>query len=309
MASMAAGKLLRFDGRVAIVTGAGAGLGRLYALDLASRGARVVVNDFSRAAADRTVAEIRAVGGAAAPDYADVANGEAVVRSALDAFGGVHIVVNNAGVLRDVSFARMTPAQWDAVLDTHLRGAFAVCKAAWGPMREQGYGRIVNVTSVNGLYGQVGQANYSAAKSAIVGFTKTLAQEGRSRGIVVNAVAPGAGTAMTATIMPPDLVEAWKPDYVAPFVTCLCHQDVPCSGCTFECGGGWAGEVKYTRSRGLSLDIGDPRAPGCPFGAEDFMARFGEVRDFAEGAVFPDEVKARNVLAENPQLRQVVSKL
>lgn len=215
---------LRFDGRVAIVTGGGAGLGRLYALDLGSRGARVLVNDFSRESADRTVAEIRAAGGQAAPDYSDVANGEAVVKSALEAFGGVHIVVNNAGVLRDVSFARMTTEQWDVVLNTHLRGAFAVCKAAWGPMREQGYGRIVNITSVNGLYGQVGQANYSAAKSAIVGFTKTLAQEGRARGIIVNAVAPGAGTAMTATIMPPDLVQAWKPDYVAPFVTCLCHE-------------------------------------------------------------------------------------
>lgn len=215
---------LRFDGRVAVVTGAGAGLGRLYALDLGARGARVVVNDFSRAAADKTVAEIRAGGGEAVADYSDVADGEAVVKSALDAFGGVHIVVNNAGVLRDVSFARMTAEQWDAVVNTHLRGAYAVCKAAWGPMRSQGYGRIVNITSVNGLYGQVGQANYAAAKSAIVGFTKTLSQEGKSKNIVVNAVAPGAGTAMTATIMPADLVAAWKPDYVAPFVTCLCHE-------------------------------------------------------------------------------------
>jgi NAD(P)-dependent dehydrogenase (short-subunit alcohol dehydrogenase family) len=215
---------LRFDGRVAVVTGAGAGLGRLYALDLGTRGARVVVNDFSRAAADKTVAEIRAAGGEAVADYSDVANGEAVVKSALDAFGGVHILVNNAGVLRDVSFARMTAEQWDAVINTHLRGTYAVCKAAWGPMRSQGYGRIVNITSVNGLYGQVGQANYAAAKSAIVGFTKTLSQEGKSKNIVANAVAPGAGTAMTATIMPADLCAAWKPDYVAPFVTCLCHE-------------------------------------------------------------------------------------
>jgi NAD(P)-dependent dehydrogenase (short-subunit alcohol dehydrogenase family) len=215
---------LTFDGRVAVITGAGAGLGRLYALDLAKRGARVVVNDFSRAAADKTVSEIRAAGGEAVANYSDVVDGAAVVQSAIDAFGGVHIVVNNAGVLRDVSFARMSAEQWDAVINTHLRGTFAVCKAAWAPMREQNYGRIVNITSVNGLYGQVGQANYAAAKSAMVGFTKTLAQEGRSRGIIVNAVAPGAGTAMTATIMPADLVAAWKPDYVAPFVTCLCHE-------------------------------------------------------------------------------------
>ncbi|KAJ1634305.1 hypothetical protein T492DRAFT_974470 [Pavlovales sp. CCMP2436] len=284
---------LRYDGRVAVVTGAGAGLGRLYALELAARGARVVVNDFSRVAADSTVADIRAAGGEAVANYADVADGEAVVRTAVEVFGGVHILVNNAGVLRDVSFARMTPAQWDLVLNTHLRGTFAVCKAAWGHMREQGYGRIVNITSVNGLYGQVGQANYSAAKSAIVGFTKTLAQEGKAKG----------------TIMPPDLVAAWKPDYVAPFVACLCHELVPCSGAIFEAGGGWAGEVKYVRAKGLYLDIGDPREPGCPFRAEDFMTRFSEVRDFSADSVFPDEVKERNVLEENPQIRQVLSKL
>lgn len=215
---------LTFDDRVAIVTGAGAGLGRLYALGLGARGARVVVNDFSRAAADETVALIRRAGGQAVGNYSDVADGESVVRTALDAFGAIHILVNNAGILRDVSFARMSAEQWNLVLKTHLHGTWAVCKAAWPHMREQQYGRIVNITSVNGLYGQVGQANYSAAKSAIVGLSKTLAQEGKSRGIRVNAVAPGAGTAMTATIMPPDLVAAWKPDYVAPFIVLLCHE-------------------------------------------------------------------------------------
>jgi len=193
---------MRYDDKVAVITGAGAGLGRLYAHTLAKRGAKVkrsplcpnccvvltyrctndllphrakiVVNDMNKDAADKCVAEIKALGGQAAADYHSCVDGEKVVATAIAAFGTVHIIVNNAGVLRDVSFARMTEEQWEIVLQTHLYGTYSMCKAAWSTMRAQEYGRIVNITSVNGLYGQRGQANYSAAKGGIVGFTETL---------------------------------------------------------------------------------------------------------------------------------------
>ena len=166
--------------------GAGAGLGRLYALSLGARGAKVVVNDVSKLAADQVVAEIMAAGGQAVANYADVCDGDAVVATALSQYGKVHIIVNNAGVLRDKSFARMTHEQWDIVYRTHLLGAMSVCKAAWKTMNEQKYGRIVNITSVNGLYGQVGQVNYAAAKMGVVGMSKSLAKEGAKKGILVN---------------------------------------------------------------------------------------------------------------------------
>eukprot|EP01046_Picozoa_sp_COSAG06_P033471 COSAG06_NODE_3418_length_5371_cov_196.405918_5_plen_159_part_01 len=156
---------IEYDGQVAIVTGAGAGLGRLYAVLLAGRGAKVIVNDMNPEAADGVVAEIKAAGGEATADYHSVVEGEAVVATAVDAYGSVHIIVNNAGILRDTSFQRMKPEEFDIVVQVHLYGTFAICRAAWPIMREQEYGRIVNITSVNGLYGQFGQANYSAAKS------------------------------------------------------------------------------------------------------------------------------------------------
>lgn len=300
---------VRCDGRVAIVTGAGAGLGRLYALGLAKLGAKVVVNDFSKEAADRVVAEIVDGGGSAVANYSDVADGEAVVATALSNYGTVHILVNNAGVLRDKSFARMTRDMWDIVYKTHLLGAMAVCKAAWEPMSKQKYGRIVNITSVNGLYGQIGQANYSAAKSGVVGLSKTLAKEGAKNGIKVNVIAPGAGTAMTATIMPQNIVEAWKPDYVAPLVLFLCSEGVPCSGSIFESGGGWAGEVKFMRTAGVYFDIGELNVPGCPFGPDDIAAKFDQICDFSSGAVFPDDVKKSGNPMDDPQIKQILAKL
>ena len=215
-----------FEGQVAIVTGAGAGLGRLYALMLASRHAKVVVNDMNPAAAAAVVEEIKAAGGEATADTHSVTEGDAVVNTAVEAYGAVHIIVNNAGILRDTSFQRMKPEEFDIVVQVHLYGTFGICRAAWPIMREQEYGRIVNITSVNGLYGQFGQANYSAAKSGIVGFSKTLAQEGAKRNIKCNVVAPGAGTAMTATVMPEHLVAAWLPDYVAPMIAVLASEQV-----------------------------------------------------------------------------------
>src|SRR6266545_3071699 len=224
---------LRFDGRVAIVTGAGNGLGRSHALLLASRGAKVVVNDLGggmrgegkgQSAADRVVEEIAAAGGSAVADYHSVEDGEAIVRRALDAFGRVDILVNNAGILRDVSFAKMTAEDWDLVYRVHVLGAFRVTHAAWPHMRDQKYGRIVMTASAAGIYGNFGQANYSMAKLGLVGFAGTLAIEGRKHDVHVNTIAPIAGSRLTETVLPRELVDALRPEYVSPLLVWLCHE-------------------------------------------------------------------------------------
>jgi NAD(P)-dependent dehydrogenase (short-subunit alcohol dehydrogenase family) len=270
----ASSPLLRFDGRVAVVTGAGAGLGRTYALLLASRGAAVVVNDVGlapeegpatttsggaprRRAADVVVEEIRAAGGRAFPNYDSVTEGSKVVGTALAHFGRVDILVNNAGILRDVSFLKMTPAAWEAVLAVHLRGAYACTQAAWPHLVGQGYGRVVMISSAAGLYGNVGQANYAAAKLALVGLANVLALEGAKKGVRVNTVAPIAASAMTATVLPPDLLEALKPEFVAPAVALLCHEQCPTTGGVYELGAGWISRLRWERSKGLYLPPGE----------------------------------------------------
>src|SRR5687768_5519579 len=191
---------LTFDGKVAIVTGAGGGLGRAHALELARRGALVVVNDLggsvdgtgsSESAAQKVVDEIRAAGGEAIPNFDTVSTpegGEAIVRAAVDAFGRVDILINNAGILRDKSFANLTADLVEPVLDVHLKGAFFVTRPAWVHMREQGYGRIVNTSSASGIFGNFGQANYGAAKMGLIGLARVLAQEGAKYNIKVNAI-------------------------------------------------------------------------------------------------------------------------
>ena len=181
---------IRFEGRVALVTGAGNGIGKAHALLLAARGAKVVVNDMNPTAATTTVTEITSAGGIAVANTNSVVDGAQVVATAIDTWGRIDIIVNNAGILRDVSFQKMTEAQWDIVYEVHAKGTKNICKAAWPYMREQKYGRIVNTTSVNGLFGAVGQANYSFVKAGIIGFSYTLAQEGGRKGIHVNCLAP-----------------------------------------------------------------------------------------------------------------------
>jgi NAD(P)-dependent dehydrogenase (short-subunit alcohol dehydrogenase family) len=232
---------LRFEDRTAIVTGAGNGLGRAHALLLASRGANVVVNDLGgavdgsgadEAAAEAVVREISSLGGAAVADTHSVASaegGQAIVVAALDAFGGLDIVVNNAGNLRDRAFHNMTPDDFDAVLDVHLRGTYFVTAPAYRHMREQGYGRIVVTTSAAGLFGNFGQANYTAAKMGVVGLVKTLAHEGAKRNIKANAIAPGADTRMTKDVLGPGL-PAMPPELVAPVVAFLCHESCALTG-------------------------------------------------------------------------------
>ena len=225
---------IRFDGRVAIVTGAGNGLGRQYALLLGSRGASVVVNDLGKSLtgadegalnpADKVVAEIKAAGGKAVANYDSVEFGDKIVKTAVDAFGTVDIVVNNAGILRDVSFQKMKDLDWDLIMLVHLKGAYSVTKAAWNIMREKKYGRIINTGSSSGIYGSFGQVNYATAKLGLWGFTQSLAKEGEKRNIRANCIAPLAGTRMTATVMPAEVIEALKPDYVAPFVAFMAHE-------------------------------------------------------------------------------------
>jgi NAD(P)-dependent dehydrogenase (short-subunit alcohol dehydrogenase family) len=245
---------LRFDGRVAIVTGAGGGLGREHALLLASRGASVVVNDLggavdgtgsSAAPAEQVVAEIRSAGGIAVADANSVATpegGEAIVRAALDAFGGVDILVNNAGVLRDRTFSKMDADTWDAVIAVHLGGAMCVTLPAWRHMRERGYGRIVTTTSNSGLFGNFGQSAYGAAKMGLVGLTRVLAQEGARDGITVNAVAPMARTRMTEQLLG-RLADRLDPALVSPVVAFLAHEECTVTGEVLSCGGGRVARV------------------------------------------------------------------
>ncbi|HEY0480661.1 MAG TPA: SDR family NAD(P)-dependent oxidoreductase [Kofleriaceae bacterium] len=256
---------LRFDGRVAIVTGAGGGLGRSHALLLASRGARVVVNDLggshtgegkSASAADKVVAEIQAAGGEAVASHDSVEDGDQIVKTAIDAFGRIDIIINNAGILRDVSFPKMTQNDWDLVYRVHVLGAFRVTHAAWPHMRDAGYGRIVMTSSASGIYGNFGQANYSMAKLGLHGFAQTLALEGKKRNIIVNTIAPTAGSRMTETVMPAALVEALKPELVSPLVARLVHESQDDSGGLYEVGGGFFAKLRWERSTGKTFRLG-----------------------------------------------------
>ncbi len=256
---------LRFDGKVAIVTGAGGGLGRSHALLLASRGARVVVNDLggsftgegeSQKAADTVVDEIKAAGGEAVANYNSVEDGDQIVKTATDAYGRVDIVINNAGILRDVSFHKMSQTDWDLIYKVHVLGSFRVTHAAWPIMREQGYGRVVMTASAAGIYGNFGQANYSMAKLGLYGLAQTLAHEGRRKGIYVNTIAPIAGSRMTETVLPPDLIAALKPEYVSPLVAKLVHEDCEETGGLFEVGGGYFAKLRWERTAGKIFRTG-----------------------------------------------------
>jgi len=249
-------KELRFDNKVAIVTGAGNGLGRSYALLLASRGAKVVVNDLGGGVsgqndksaarpADVVVDEIKKAGGVAVANYDSVEFGDKIVKTAVDAFGTVDIVINNAGILRDASFVKMSELDWDLIMKVHLKGAFSVTKAAWNIMREKNYGRIINTGSSSGIYGSFGQVNYATAKLGLWGFTQSIAKEGEKRNIKCNCIAPLAGTRMTATVMPKEVIDKLSPEFVAPFVAYLCHDSVPDSGALYEVGAGYIAKQRW----------------------------------------------------------------
>lgn len=217
-------------GRVAIVTGAGGGLGRTHALALARYGAKVVVNDMSQVGVDAVVAEIVAVGGEALPAVCSVTDREAVaamIETTVDQWGSIDIVVNNAGILRDRTFAKMDLDDFEAVIDVHLMGSVIVTKAAWPHMRAKGYGRVIFTTSSSGLYGNFGQSNYSAAKMALVGLMQTLAIEGEKSGIHVNCLAPSAATQMTEGLYSEDDLRGLSSDLVSPGVVALAAEQAP----------------------------------------------------------------------------------
>ena len=256
---------LRFEGQVAIITGAGGGLGRSHALELARRGAHVLVNDLggavdgsgsSTSAAQRVVDEITSLGGSAAPNHDSVATaegGQAIVQAAIDAFGRVDVLVNNAGILRDKAFHKMDAAMIDAVIDVHLKGAFFVSQPAFTLMRVQGYGRIVNTSSASGLFGNFGQANYGAAKAGLAGLTRVLAIEGASYGIKVNAIAPLAATRMTQEILGGDLAALVSPDRVSPLVAYLAHPECSVSGNVYSVAGGRIARIFVAETDGVLL--------------------------------------------------------
>ena len=278
---------IRFDNRVAVVTGAGAGLGRCHALLLAARGAKVVVNDpggavdgrgGAHAAADRVAEEIRAKGGEAVANYDSVAEEAAaarIVRTATDTWGRLDILVNNAGILRDKAFNNLSMDDFRAVVDVHLMGTVYCTKAAWPVMRAQNYGRIVVTTSGSGTVGNFGQSNYGAAKTGVVGLINCLRFEGAKYNIRTNAISPSAATRMTEGLLPPDMIPWMKPELVSPAVAFLASEACDVSGQIIAATAGGYARVQYFVTEGVQFDPAEPVTP------EMFADRFAEIADLS----------------------------
>jgi len=284
---------LRFDGKVVVVTGAGAGIGKQYALEFAKRGAKVVVNDLggsvtgegkSGKAADDVVAEIKSLGGEAAANYDSVEDGEKIITTAVQAFGRVDVIINNAGILRDASMVKMTPDQWDIVMKVHMKGPFSVTRAAWNYMRKQKFGRIINTSSGSGVYGNFGQANYGAAKLGIHGFTNVLAREGEKYNIFTNSIIPVAASRMTQDLFTPEMLELLKPEKIVPLVVFLAHESCKENGGLFEAAGGWYNRLRWQRSEGAFIR-GNVKA-------EDVQKEWTKVNDFSRKSDYPAEPNA-----------------
>ena len=287
---------VRFDDRVVVITGAGNGLGRTYALEMGKRGAKVVVNDLGgsafgdgadKAAADVVVDEIKASGGEAVANYDSVTDGDKIIQTAMDSFGKIDVVINNAGILRDKTFHKMEERDWDLIYDVHVRGAFKVSHAAWPYMRDQNYGRMIFTASAAGIYGNFGQTNYAMAKLGLHGMSQTLALEGRSKNIMVNTIAPIAGSRLTETVMPQQLVDALKPDFIMPLVVKLCDENSQETGGLYEVGAGFIGKVRWERSKGHSFSVSQG------FNAEDVNEAWDEIVDFTD-ADHPSNIAEAN---------------
>src|ERR1700761_5523894 len=256
--------MIEFKGKVAIVTGAGGGLGRAHALDLAKRGAKVVVNDLggsvdgtggNSAAAEAVVKEITDAGGTAIANGASVTDDAGVahlVKQTMDAWGRIDVLIANAGILRDKSFSKMEIADFELVLNVHLMGTVKPTKAVWEIMKAQNYGRIVVTTSSSGLYGNFGQSNYGAAKLGIIGFMNTIKLEGQKNNVHINAISPVAATRMTENIMPPEMLERLKPDYVTPGVVYLASEEAP-TGAILAAGAGVFALARIYETEGVHL--------------------------------------------------------
>ncbi|KAJ3497218.1 hypothetical protein NLG97_g2072 [Lecanicillium saksenae] len=276
LSSTSAAENIDYNGKVVLITGAGAGIGRAYALAFAKAGASLVINDLVNP--DDVVSAIKATGGKAIGVKASAEDGEAVVKGAIDAFGRIDVIVNNAGILRDKAFHNMDDNLWNPVLNVHLHGTYKVTKAAWPYFLKQKYGHVLNTTSTSGIYGNFGQTNYSATKGGILGFSRALAIEGARYNIFVNTVAPNASTAMTESIFTPEMLESFKPDYIAPLVLALCSDSCPDrSGGLYEVGSGWIGKTRWQQAGGHGFPVDVPLTP------EEVAKHWNEITDFETG--------------------------
>ncbi len=260
---------ISFEGQVALVTGAGNGLGRAYALDLAKRGAKVVVNDLggdpsgqgeNASAAQKVVDEIKAAGGDAAANHDSVSSydgGFNMVKTAIDNFGRLDVVICNAGILRDTAFHNMSEEDWDKIFAVHIKGSFTVLRAAWPVFRQQAYGRVILTTSSSGIYGQFGQANYGSAKTAMLGLMNVLKQEGAKYNVNVNTIAPVAGTRLTQTVMPQEMVDKLVPEMVVPAVTYMVSKECSDSGLIIEAGAGNFNRAAIVKGPGIRPGMDD----------------------------------------------------
>jgi len=260
---------ISFEGQVAVVTGAGGGLGRAYAIDLAKRGAKVVVNDLggdpfgqgeNRSPAQKVVDEIKEAGGEAVPNYDSVASydgGFNIVKTAIDNYERLDVVICNAGILRDVAFHNMSEDDWDKIFGVHIKGSFTVLRAAWPVFRQQSYGRVVLTTSSSGIYGQFGQANYAAAKTGMLGLMNVLKQEGAKYNVMVNTVAPVAGTRLTQTVMPQEMVDKLVPELVVPAVVFMASNENHDSGFVIEAGAGNFNRAAIVKGPGIRPGMDD----------------------------------------------------
>jgi NAD(P)-dependent dehydrogenase (short-subunit alcohol dehydrogenase family) len=279
---------IRFDNRVAVVTGAGAGLGRSHAMLLASRGAKVVVNDpggavdgrgGQHAVADKVVAEIKAAGGEAVANYdsvADAKSAAAIIDTAVKTWGRLDILVNNAGILRDKAFNNMTLEDFEFTVQVHFFGTVYCTKAAWPIMRQQSYGRIVVTTSGSGTVGNFGQSNYGAAKMAVNGLINVLKFEGAKYNILCNAISPSAHTRMTEGLLPPDLVQFMRPEFVSPAVAWLCSEECDANGEIIAATAGQYARVQYFQSEGVQFD------PDKPVTLDMVAEKMGTIRDLSK---------------------------
>jgi NAD(P)-dependent dehydrogenase (short-subunit alcohol dehydrogenase family) len=285
---------IRYDGRVAVITGAGGGLGKTYALELAGRGAKIVVNDLGGSAdgtgggssmADQTVKEIVEAGGEAVANYDSVATpegGQGIVQTALDNFGKVDVVINNAGILRDKTFVKLEPKHLEAVIDVHLKGAFYVTQPAFRSMKENGYGRILLTASGAGVFGNFGQTNYGAAKMGLVGLMNVLAVEGAKYNIKCNTIAPIAKTRLTENLLGP-MAEHLNPECVTPLVTYLCSEACDLTHELFDVGGGRYARIFVGMCKGWTTPT--PEVPS----AEDIQSNLDTIRN-QDGYTVPDSI-------------------
>lgn len=284
--------VLEFHNRVVIVTGAGSGLGRAYALEFARRGARVVVNDLGglshgegrdKSVAQKVVDEINALGGNAIANGDSVENGSKIVECAMDTFGTIDIIVNNAGILRDSSFHKMSEQDWDAIQKVHLKGAYSVTRAAWPYLRENNFGRVIMTTSAAGIFGNFGQSNYSAAKLGVYGLAQTLSIEGQKKGICVNTIAPIAVSRLTESVLSPKMKDVLTPEVVVPLVILLSHETHQETGNLYEVGGGWVSKLRWQQSAGARFD------PKDGYSAEQLAKHWNGVIDFTN-PIYPEDI-------------------